>query len=186
MTEPFMGAIQYLGFSFAPRGWVPCDGQTLNISQYSALYSLLGVTYGGDGTTTFAVPDLRGRVPIHRGQASGGGSLYNPGQTGGTETVTLSVNQMPSHTHAGSLAANNVKATSAAPQAGFQLGRGVDGDGDPSAIPFIYAPAAATNQVSLAGVNVAAAGGSQPHENRQPYTVIFAAIAVQGIYPSRN
>ncbi len=180
MSEPFIGEIKMVGFNFAPRGWAFCDGQLLPISQNEALFSLLGTIYGGDGRTTFALPDLRGRVPIHPGNGPGLSS-YRPGQKGGVETVMLNAAQMPAHNHA---AAGTAKA--------------VNGSGDntsPSgnnwaalARENAYSDAAADGTMAADNVTVTVAntGGSQAHENRQPYLSITFCIALVGIYPSRN
>ena len=172
MSEPFLAEIRIFGFNFAPRGWALCDGQILPINQNQSLYSLLGTTYGGDGRTTFALPDLRGRVPIHVGASDG--RNYQLGQKAGEETHTLSVSEMPQHGHAAQassagadspLAANDVLATTSA----------VD----------IYVD----NPSSLAAMRNAAirpAGGSQAHENMQPFLALNFCIALQGLFPSRN
>jgi microcystin-dependent protein len=169
MSEPFIGQVMMIGFTFAPRGWALCDGQILPIAQNTALFSLLGTTYGGNGTTTFALPDLRGRVPIHAGQGPGL-SPYTLGQVGGAEQVTLLANQMPAHNH--SLSATNAEASLTLP--GGQLlaqSREVTyGSGAP---------------VAMNPQSIGQAGGSQPHENRQPYLTINFIIALEGIYPSR-
>jgi microcystin-dependent protein len=169
MSEPFIGQVMMIGFTFAPRGWALCDGQILPIAQNTALFSLLGTTYGGNGTTTFALPDLRGRVPIHAGQGPGL-SPYTLGQVGGAEQVTLLANQMPAHNH--SLAATNAEASQTLP--GGQL--------------LAQSREVTYGSGALVGMNpqsIGAAGGSQPHENRQPYLTINFIIALEGIYPSR-
>lgn len=180
MSEPFIGEIMMVGFNFAPRGWAFCDGQLLPISQNTALFSLLGTIYGGDGRTTFALPDLRGRVPIH----SGGGpglSPYRQGQKGGVETVTLSAAQMPSHTHA---AAGTAKAVSGS-------GNNTSPSGNNWAAlarENAYSSAAADGTMAADNVTVTVdnTGGSQTHENRQPYLSVSFCIALVGIYPSRS
>ncbi len=172
--EPFIGEIKLFAGNFAPRGWALCDGQLLAISQNQALFSILGTTYGGDGRTTFGLPDLRGRTPIHAGRGAGL-SDYRLGERGGTEQVTLTTNQIPSHSH--SLHANSKAANTAAP-AGSALAntRGRDFDYDQSG----------EIDTTLSGKSIGAAGGSQPHENRQPYLAVNYIIALVGIYPSRS
>ncbi len=173
MSEPFLGQIILVGFNFAPRGYAFCQGQILSIAQNTALFSLLGTTYGGNGTTTFALPDLRGRVPNGQGQGPGL-SNYTLGEVGGAETVTLVSTQMPAHTHLlncytedgnqGNANGNVLASTGAAPP------------------PYSNV---APNSL-MAPASIAAAGGSQPHENRSPYLTLNYCIALQGIFPSRN
>ena len=172
MSEPFLAEIRIFGFNFAPRGWAFCDGQVLPINQNQALFSLLGTTYGGDGRTTFALPDLRGRVPIHAGQS--GGETYQLGQRGGEEAHTLAVPELPGHNHAFQASAN---AASAALGAGNVLGSTDDVD--------IYVDKV-LKVVATSANQIAAAGGGQSHENRQPYQVLNFCIALQGLFPSRN
>lgn len=167
MSEPFLGEIRMMGFNFPPRGWALCDGQILPINQNQALYSLLGTTYGGDGRTTFALPDLRGRTPIHFGDG------HALGQKSGEETHTLLAGEMPQHTHA--LQASPTAADS--PQAaGNMLGT--------SAAADVYN--AAGNLQNMSGAAVANAGGGQAHENMQPFLALNFCIALQGLFPSRN
>lgn len=170
MATPFIGQISMFGGNFAPRNWAFCNGQLLSIAQNSALFSLLGTTYGGNGTTTFALPDLRGRTPIHAGQGPG---LSNRvlGESSGSENVTLIVSQMPSHTHAVTPGASSSAATSENPS------------GQVPAAGGAYDSAA---NATLQGVTSGATGGSQPHTNMPPYLVINYIIALQGIFPSRN
>ncbi len=171
MTEPFIGEIKMGGWNFAPRGYAFCNGQLLSIAQNTALFSLLGTTYGGNGQTTFALPDLRGRVPLHWGQGPGL-SNYVLGEVSGTETVTLTTQQMPQHNH--QVAATSEEAGSKTPIGnlpGF------------SASP-IYSNAAATGTMNPAMIGVA--GGSQPHPNLQPFLAVTFVIALEGIFPSRN
>lgn len=172
--EPFVGQIQAFGFNFAPRGWAFCDGQMMSISQNTALFSLLGTVYGGDGRTTFGLPDLRGRVSLHQGTGPGL-SHYNIGQRGGVESVTLTQAQMPAHNHAVQCVSSNGNVASpvgALPAA--EVAAGAD----------IWSNAAANGQ--MAATMIASAGGSQPHSNIQPYLVLNWCIALQGLYPSRN
>jgi microcystin-dependent protein len=168
VSTPFLGEIRIFPYNFAPRGWAFCNGQILSISQNTALFSLLGTTYGGNGQTTFALPDLRGRVPNSSGQGPGLSS-YTLGQVGGTETVTLTQSEMPSHNHG--VNSTNADATSARPGGNFPAA----GGGYNSASSNTMAPTMIGN-----------AGGSQPHSNVQPYLTLNYCIALTGIYPSRN
>lgn len=169
MSEPFLAEIRMVGFNFAPQGWALCDGQILSINQNQQLYSLLGTTYGGDGRTTFGLPDLRGRTPIHVGNG------YSEGDSPGEETHTLSTGEMPQHDHSArasdaaasepavTAAGNEVLATAGAP---------------------VYQ--SATNLTTMAGGSVSGAGGGQAHENMQPFMTLNFCIALQGIFPSRS
>jgi len=171
--EPFIGQIQPFGFNYAPQGWMPCNGQLLPISQYSALFSLLGTQFGGDGRTTFALPDLRGRVSLHQGQGPGL-SNYIMGQAGGTEQVTLTQTEMPSHSHA-------VNCVSGLGNVGSPAGALPGAENAPGADVWSnVAPDAqmATNMISPSG-------GSQGHSNIQPYLTVNWCIATQGIFPTR-
>jgi microcystin-dependent protein len=171
MAEPFLGEVRLLGFGFAPRGWALCAGQLLPIAQNQALFSLLGTTYGGDGRTTFALPDLRGRTPLHVGN----GIVL--GESGGSEAVTLAVSQIPSHGHA--LAASADVSVTTAPT-GSVLAKKARFGAD------VYAtPDGATPLTTLAPATLGTIGG-QPHENRQPYLTLTYAIALVGIFPSRS
>ncbi|THD34764.1 MAG: phage tail protein [Sphingomonas sp.] len=184
MSEPFLGEIRIFPYNFAPRGWATCSGQILSIAQNTALFSLLGTTYGGNGQTTFALPDLRGRAPIGQGQGPGL-SPYTLGQIGGTETTTLLTTNMPIHTHAATLNATTTKATSQVAAAGSQLAKSVDAGG--TAVPEIYVPSGTGGtQVALGGLTVGTAGGSQPFSLLNPYLVLEPCIALEGIFPSRN
>lgn len=201
--EPFFGQIQAFGFSFAPRGWSTCSGQQIAISQNSALFSLLGTTYGGNGQTTFGLPDLRGRSGIGVGQGPGMGN-YVIGEMGGTENTTLTQLNMPQHTHvatatavtgtvnvSATLQANSAAGTNQLPATGNYLAGLASKSG-------LYATAAGTT-VNLAGVNaagtftgsspnvtVAASGGSQAFSNLSPFLALNFCIAMTGIFPSRN
>ena len=170
MTQPFIGEVRMFSFNFPPRGWAQCSGQLLAINQNQALFSILGTTYGGDGRTTFALPDLRGRVPVHMGQGAGLSS-YNEGQLGGQETHTLIQSEIPAHTHSSSASSN--AADVASPANAFWA------DGGVSAY-------SATPSTALSGAALSSAGGSQPHENRSPYLTVNFCIALVGIFPSRN
>jgi microcystin-dependent protein len=169
MSEPFLGQISIFGFNFPPRGWALCNGQILPIAQNTALFSLLGTMYGGNGQTTFGLPDLRSRVPVHFGQGPGLSS-YTQGQAGGTETVTLNQNQMPAHSHLAT--ANNASATASRPAGAVPSGGG--------------AYAATSDGTTMNPSFIGSTGGSQPHDNIQPYLVLNFSIALEGIFPSRN
>lgn len=178
--DAFIGEIRLMGFTFPPKGWLFCQGQTLPINQNQALFSLLGTTYGGDGVSTFKLPDLRGRVILGQGQSTASGANYSWGQTAGTETVGLNANQIPPHQHAFT---GTVK-----------TGDGTDSNTPASSYPA--APANATTQYASGSTNTTLggqftgntdnSGASQPHENRQPLLVMNYAIAVTGIFPSRS
>lgn len=170
-NEPFIGEIAWVPYTFAPRGWAFCNGQLLPIASNQALFALLGTTYGGDGRTTFGLPEVRGRAMMHAGQGPGL-TRRNLGEKLGEEEVTLNVNQMPSHTH--SQQASNGSPNSTSPE------------GNALASPSrskIYADNA---NVAMAGDSITNAGGNQAHNNMQPYTVLHCIIALQGIFPSRN
>jgi microcystin-dependent protein len=173
MSEPFIGEIRMTGHSFPPRGWAFCNGQLLSIDQNQALFSLIGTTYGGNGQTTFALPDLRGRVPVHQGTGPGL-STYVQGQAGGTEEVTLNFTQIPAHNHP--FAANASAATALAPADNF-----------PGATPRGTNPLyATTGGATMAASAAGNTGNNQPHENVQPYLCASFIIALEGIFPSRN
>ncbi len=169
MSTPYLAEIRLTSFAFAPRGWALCNGQLLAINQNQALFALLGTTYGGNGQTTFALPNLQGRAPMH---FSG---VHPLGQAAGAETHTLAVAEIPSHAH--TLRASGKVAASSSP-AGGVLAAPVRG-----ATP---AYAAVGNLVPLNPAAIAATGGGQPHENRPPYLTVNFIIALQGIFPSRN
>lgn len=171
MTEPFLGELRLFPYNFAPRGWAFCQGQILSIAQNTALFSLLGTTYGGNGQTTFGLPDLRGRVPISQGQGPGLSS-YSLGEVGGVENVTLIQQQMPQHNHLVSV--NNQGSSTGRPSGGYP-GQTSGNTYAPSPDGSTFAPQAVTNT-----------GNSQPHENRPPYLALNWCIALEGIFPSRN
>lgn len=170
MATPFIGEIRLVGFNFAPLGWAECDGSLLLISQNDALFTLIGTTYGGDGQSTFALPDLRGRVALGRGNA------HIIGEVAGTESETLTINQLPAHTHPQS--ATPQGGNSAQPQGKVyaQLSNATKSD-------KIYGTPADANAASSM-VNLT--GGSQPHENRQPFLTMRYVIALEGIFPTQN
>lgn len=172
--EPYLGEIQIFAFGFAPKNWTPCNGQILSIAQNQALFSLLGTTYGGDGVTTFALPDLRGRTAISSGQGQG---LTNRtlGEKAGEAGHTLITTEIPAHTHSVNGVSNdgdNGDPTGRYPATG------------PSGLGNTYGPATNTVQMSTAALGIG--GGGQSHENQQPYLVLNFCIALVGVYPSRN
>jgi microcystin-dependent protein len=169
MYQPFLGQINITAFGFAPKGWALCNGQLMAISQNQALFALLGTSYGGDGRTTFALPDLRGRAAVH----AGGG--LPPGQTSGAEAVTLSANQMPAHSHV--LKATSELANANLPDTALPAARARGG-------PTMYVTGTGS-PVAMHPASVTVAGG-QPHDNMQPYSVLSFVIALQGIFPSRS
>ncbi|QHS55837.1 phage tail protein [Mucilaginibacter sp. 14171R-50] len=178
--EPYLGEIKIFAGSFAPSGWFFCDGTTLAISQYSALFSLLGTTYGGDGMQTFNLPDLRGRTPIHAGNGQGRGvSKYVQGQIGGVENVTLTVQQMPAHTHV--INAVSTDGTALTPTGAYPA----TSPGDPLTGAGVNIYSTATPDVTMNNGTLTPAGGSQPVNVVTPYLGINYIIAWQGIYPSR-
>lgn len=178
MSQPYIGEIRMFAFGTrgAPNGWQACDGSLLAISEYDALFALIGTTYGGDGQTTFAVPDLRGRIPIHQGTGPGL-SNYVIGQRAGTETVTVLPTQMPAHTH--TAVATTAAATTGTPGTtvlpGAVSGQTMYVTDLTGAMPF-----------NLAASTVSLAGGSQPHENCMPTLTVQFCIAVFGIFPSQG
>lgn len=169
MSEPFLAEIRIVGFNFAPRGWALCDGQLLPINQHQSLYSLLGATYGGDGQTSFGLPDLRGRTPIHVGNGR------TEGDSLGEEMHTVSAAELPQHGHA-------ARASEAAATEPTVTGAGNE------VIAAAGAPVYqdAVNLTTMAGGSVSGAGGGQAHENMQPYMTLNFCIALQGLFPSRN
>ena len=180
MSDNFVGEIRPVGFNFAPRGWALCNGQILPISQNTALFSLLGTYYGGNGTSTFALPNLQGRMPIAQGQGTGL-SPYSIGEAGGTENVTLLSNQLAGHTH--TLPVATIAGTSNSPSTGTFLAQIGGTRVKPASPAYSAAPAAGT---FMATGSVALKGNSQPHNNMMPYLVINYVIALTGIFPSRN
>jgi microcystin-dependent protein len=172
--DPFVAEIRIFPFNFAPKGWAWCDGQLLPLSQNTALFSLLGTTYGGDGKSNFALPDLEGCAPMHPGQGPGL-SLHDLGETGGSETVTLLESEMPAHPH--TLQANAGQADLQSPSTARVLARASGGSA--------YQANSAQNVVAMAPEALAPAGGDQPHNNLQPYLTFFFNIALQGVFPPR-
>lgn len=178
MSTPYIGEIRMFAFGTrgAPDGWQACDGSLLPISQYDALFALIGTTYGGDGQSTFAVPDLRGRLPIHQGQGPGL-SNYVIGQQAGTETVTVLSTQMPAHTHVA--VATTSAATALTPGTGLLPGA-VSGES------FYVSDVVGKTAVAMSAQSTGVAGGSQPHENCMPTLTVQYCIATQGIFPSQG
>jgi microcystin-dependent protein len=172
MSEPYLTEIRIFGFGFAPKGWALCNGQTLPINQNQAIFALIGTTYGGNGITTFQLPNLQGCAPLHMGTNPATGDTYIPGQQAGEVNVTLTFNQMPSHNH-------QVNANSGA-DANVPSSAVVPGGGGVSA--YGAAPGGATMNAGIVGLT----GGNQPHSNMQPTLVLNFCIALQGIFPSRN
>ncbi|OAN77436.1 hypothetical protein A8B78_14090 [Jannaschia sp. EhC01] len=179
-VDPYLGDISMFAGNFAPRGWAFCDGQLLPISQYSALFSILGTMYGGDGRTTFALPDLRGRVPMGHGAGPGLTPRNTFGQKGGNEFTTLTTANMPNHTHAATLHAEAAVGTSGNPT--NQMLGIITGD------TKIYAPLDPANNVVMSSesITVSAEGGNQSFSNEQPFLVLAFIIALQGVFPSRS
>ncbi len=176
MADPFVAEIRIFPFNFAPKGWAWCDGQLLPISQNTALFSLLGTTYGGNGKSNFALPDLQGRAPMHPGQGPGL-SLHDLGETGGSETVSLLESEIPAHSHA--------------------MRAGADGEaidpkaalwGSASTMPGqeLYASGSGAPLAAMSDKALSPAGGDQPHNNMQPYLTFYFCIALQGVFPPRT
>ena len=174
MADPFVAEIRIFPFNFAPKGWAWCDGQLMPLSQNTALFSLLGTTYGGNGKSNFALPDLEGRAPMHPGQGPGL-SLHDLGETGGSETVTLLESEIPAHSHA-LMAVGGFNGTNNAPDIG------VPAKGDAGLLP--YTPTGPL--VTMAPEAIAPAGGDQPHNNMMPYLTFYFCIALQGVFPPRS
>jgi microcystin-dependent protein len=176
MSTPYVGEVRLFPYSFAPNGWFDCDGRLLSIAEYETLFVLLGTTYGGDGVTTFGLPNMCGRVPIHQGTGLGL-STYVLGQLSGTESVTLMTNQLPSHTHA--YYAVDALGSANAPAATLQLGS-VSGD-------TLYTNSlTGTTSATMAATVVGAAGNSQPHDNTMPSLVVRYCIAWAGVFPTQS
>lgn len=179
MATPFLGEIREAGFNFAPPGWLPCDGRLLPISQYEALYALIGTIYGGDGINTFAVPDLQGRVAVHQGQLNGNSTVYVMGQKAGTEQVTILSSQMAAHTH--TVAVSTEVAALRAPTANSTWAQ-VTQDGT----TILDGYSAPPGNASLAPTAVSSMGGNIPFPVLQPYLAVNYMIAVQGVFPTQG
>src|SRR3954464_15160773 len=173
--DPFVAEIRIFPFNFAPKGWAWCDGQLLPLSQNTALFSLLGTTYGGDGKSNFALPDLQGRLPMHPGQGPGL-SLHDLGETGGSETVSLLESEIPSNSHG--LFATVENGTQGTLTTGITLATSVGG--------ALYQKQVNNNLVNMNDNALAPAGGDQPHNTMQPYLTLNFCIALQGVYPPRT
>lgn len=174
MADPFVAEIRIFPFNFAPKGWAWCDGQLLPLSQNTALFSLLGTTYGGNGKSNFALPDLQGRAPMHPGQGPGL-SLHDLGETGGSETVTLLESEIPAHSHA-------IRAYASDPgdhfsPSGASLSRSSNGNAYQTGTSGL---------VPMSPQALAPAGGDQPHNNLMPYLTFYFCIALQGVFPPRG
>jgi microcystin-dependent protein len=172
--DPFVAEIRIFPFNFAPTGWAFCDGQILPLSQNTALFSLLGTTYGGDGKSNFALPDMQGNAPMHPGQGPGL-SLHDLGETGGSETVSLLESEIPAHSH--SMGAQNVPLGTVQTPAGNTFSHPASGNLFNKANPAV---------VAMNDSTLAPAGGDQPHNNMQPYLTLNFCIALQGVYPPRT
>jgi microcystin-dependent protein len=170
MADPYLGEIRLVPFNFAPVGWLFCNGELLPISDYNDLFQLIGTTYGGNGTTNFALPNMQSRVPIHQG--TGGGSTYIPGQEGGVESVTLTTEEIPPHTHA--LMASSANGTTQAPVGHVPAA---------TARRDLYSSSSGNASLSASSVSVV---GGESHENRQPYLVLNFIICVAGVYPTQG
>jgi microcystin-dependent protein len=171
VANPYLGEIRIFPYNFAPSGWAICEGQVLSISQNTALFALIGTFYGGNGTSTFALPDLRGRVPLGQGQGVGLSS-FTVGQVGGVEDVTLITSQIPAHNHP--VTASEHKGTSH------------DAGGNVLALGTKHEFATAPDGTIMNAAMISPTGGGAPHENHQPYLALTPCIALQGIFPSRN
>src|SRR5215213_8116156 len=166
MSEPFLSEIKIMSFNFPPKGWALCNGQLLPINQNQALFALLGTTYGGNGQTNFALPNLRGQVPIHFGGS------HNLGETGGSTAVTINIQQLPTHLH--NFNATNNASSATAPDPSVVMSKSPSSTYGPAGTLVAMAP------------TVSSVGGSQPHNNMMPYLVLNFIIALQGIFPSQN
>ena len=176
MADPFVAEIRIFPFNFAPTGWAFCNGQIMPISQNTALFSLLGTTYGGDGRSTFALPNMQGNAPMHPGQGPGL-SLHDLGETGGSDTVTLLESEIPGHSHL-MRAHNGDQADAQNPSPNTSLAQSANG--------FAYQSNSSQNLVSLNPSALTTAGGDQPHNNLMPYLTLNFCIALQGVFPPRT
>lgn len=174
MADPFVAEIRIFPFNFAPKGWAFCDGQLLPLSQNTALFSLLGTTYGGNGKSNFALPNMQGNAPMHPGQGPGL-SLHDLGETGGSQTVSLLESEIPSHSHAVNVGGNFDVGDSNVPTGNIMA---------KSASGFAYIPPA--NLTIMGFQTLSPAGGDQPHNNMQPYLTLNFCIALQGVFPPRT
>jgi microcystin-dependent protein len=177
MANPFLAEIRIFPFNFAPKGWAFCDGQLLTLSQNTALFSLLGTTYGGDGMSNFALPNMQGNAPMHPGQGPGL-SLHDLGETGGSDTVTLLESEIPAHSHSMMSFGNPPPANAGTPGPTVALAR--------SSGTTMYKASPFGNVGAMSDNTIAPAGGDQPHNNMQPYLTLNFCIALQGVYPPRT
>lgn len=186
MSEPFLAEVKIFGFNFPPRGWAQCDGQILPINQNQSLFSLLGTTFGGDGRTSFALPDLRGRTPMHVGTSSAGNSAAW-GQRAGEETHALTVQEMPSHDH-GAVQGLTASGRGAPPTVSSPAGAlpSNAAGGRRPVLPYGAPGTPAPGTTTLAGNSVGNAGSNQGHNNMQPFLALNFCIAIQGLFPPRN
>jgi len=175
MADPFIGEVRVVGFNFAPTGWAQCNGQLLPISQNTALFSLLGTMYGGDGKSTFALPNIQGQVVLGPGQ-SPGTSEYVEGPAAGSPAVTLLSSEMPFHNHGAQASIDDAQFQAPAPDRAFA----------PSSPGFAYQSNSTQNLVNMNPQTLGVAGGSLPHNNMQPYLVLNFIIALQGVFPPRD
>jgi microcystin-dependent protein len=173
MGEPYIGEIRIFAGNFAPAGWAFCSGQLMPISQNDTLFTLIGTTYGGDGQSTFGIPDLQGRVPMHQGQGPGITQTYQIGEMAGVESVTLTTNQIPTHNHAFTASADTANST--IPTANIT--------GKSGQVTFYALGTAITN---MFGTAISQIGGNQPHENMQPFLVLSFIISLFGVFPTQN
>jgi microcystin-dependent protein len=176
MSDPFVAEVRIFPFPFAPKGWAFCNGQILPLSQNTALFSLLGTTYGGDGRSNFALPNMQGNAPMHPGQGPGL-SLHDLGETDGSTTVTLLQSEMPSHGHPMN-AEGRVEATKSIPSPTTAFSRTAN-----NTTPY---QASTTHNVTMAPTTIAPVGGNQPHNNMMPYLTLNFCISLQGLYPQRS
>jgi microcystin-dependent protein len=170
VSDQYVGEIRMFAGDYAPMDWALCDGSELSISEYEVLYTLIGTTYGGDGVSTFKLPDLRGRVALHKGRSTQSGTAYTLGQAGGAESVTLTTAQLPTHSHAPQ--AKSLAGDSPSPTGAFWAAGLPYASGEPNG--------------ALSGTAVAAAGGNQAHDNVMPFLVVNFIIAVNGLFPSQQ
>jgi microcystin-dependent protein len=183
MAEAFLSQIEAFAFNFPPKGWAFCNGQILSIQQNTALFALLGTTFGGNGQTTFALPDLRGRVPAHSGQGVQGQSLQL-GQAAGEEAHTLIMSEMPSHAHL--VKADSTAGAANKPTTSTVLGLSSGSTSTGQALAINAYSSSAAQLSAMDSRMIGSVGGNQPHENRQPYLALSYCIALTGIFPSRN
>ena len=187
MSDPYLGEIRMVGFNFAPQGWALCNGQIMSIAQNTALFSLLGTTFGGDGVQTFALPNLQGRVPLHAGSGLGL-PVYNLGQQGGSANVTILTSNLPIHTHPVTPPVSNANGTTSSPTGAFpavSVTTITGGERGETAATTSYAGSAVSGQ-NGASYQTGAAGNSIPISIEPPYLAIYFVIALQGVYPPRS